>query len=139
MELRDALEASHRVPVVSNGTKFNFVPSNPWGAVGWREQNDVEVNLTEVFARRNIDFFPQSAERVHPAEKRLSLLDGTDLAYDHLVITTGPGLAFDEIPGFGPEARNPVGLLHRPCAWRKGRVRPPARQFETCHHPCSPE
>ena len=103
-ELRDALGASHRVSVVNKGTRFSFVPSNLWVAVGWRERRDVEVDLTDVFARRQIDFFPQGAERVHPAEKTVTLSDGTDLAYDYLVIATGPELAFDEIPGFGPEA-----------------------------------
>lgn len=103
-ELREALGASHRVSVVNKGTKFSFVPSNPWVAVGWRDRKDVEVDLTEVFARRHIDFFPQGAERVHPGEKRMTLSDGADLHYDYLVIATGPELAFDEIPGFGPGA-----------------------------------
>lgn len=103
-ELRDALGAEHRVSVVNKGTRFSFVPSNPWVAVGWRKRDDVEVDLTEVFRRRSIDFFPQGAERLHPAEKRVTLSDGTNLTYDYLVIATGPELAFDEIPGFGPEA-----------------------------------
>lgn len=103
-ELREALGASHRVSVVNKGTKFSFVPSNPWVAMGWRDCKDVEVDLSEVFARRHIDFFPQGAERVHPDEKRVTLSDGANLAYDYLVIGTGPELAFDEIPGFGPEA-----------------------------------
>lgn len=103
-ELRDALGAEHRVSVVNKGTRFSFVPSNPWVAVGWRKRDEVEVDLTDVFHRRSIDFFPQGAERLHPAEKRVTLSDGTDLPYDYLVIATGPELAFDEIPGFGPEA-----------------------------------
>lgn len=103
-ELRDALGAGHQVSVVNKGTRYSFVPSNPWVAVGWRDRDDVEVDLTDVFARRKIDFYPHGAERVHPAEKRLTLSDGTDLAYDYLVIATGPELAFDEIPGFGPQA-----------------------------------
>ena len=103
-EMRDALGSEHRVSVVNKGTRFSFVPSNPWVAVGWRNRDDVEVDLTEVFRRRNIDFFPQGAERVHPAERRVTLCDGKEIAYDYLVIATGPELAFDEIPGFGPEA-----------------------------------
>lgn len=103
-ELRDALASEHKISVVNKGTRFSFVPSNPWVAVGWRTRDEVEVDLTDVFGRRNIDFFPQGAERLHPSEKRITLSDGKDLAYDYLVIATGPELAFDEIPGFGPEA-----------------------------------
>ena len=103
-ELRDALGPEHRVSVVNKGARFSFVPSNPWVAVGWRDRGDVEVDLSAVFARRGIDFFPQGAERLHPAEKRLTLSDGAELSYDYIVIATGPELAFDEIPGFGPDA-----------------------------------
>ncbi|MFN3287569.1 MAG: NAD(P)/FAD-dependent oxidoreductase, partial [Sphingomonadaceae bacterium] len=48
-------------------------------------------------------FTSVGAKRVHPAENRLELNDGSSMAYDYLVIATGPDLAFDEIPGFGPE------------------------------------
>jgi sulfide:quinone oxidoreductase len=34
---------------------------------------------------------------------RLTLADGSTLDYDYLVITTGPKLAFDEVPGLGPK------------------------------------
>ena len=37
------------------------------------------------------------------AENRVELGDGSSLAYDYLVVATGPELAFDEIEGFGPE------------------------------------
>ena len=40
---------------------------------------------------------------IDPASKRIELIDGTMVAYDYLVIATGPELAFDEIEGFGPE------------------------------------
>jgi sulfide:quinone oxidoreductase len=102
-ELRDLLGAEHSVSVVSKGTQYSFVPSNPWVAVGWREREQVTVDLDEVMRRRGIALYPQGAARVHPAEKRIELGDGNSLAYDYLVIATGPELAFDEIEGFGPE------------------------------------
>ena len=40
---------------------------------------------------------------MHPAENRIDLGDGTSLAYDYLVIATGPELAFDEVEGLGPD------------------------------------
>ncbi|MDU6239729.1 MAG: FAD/NAD(P)-binding oxidoreductase, partial [Bradyrhizobium sp.] len=45
----------------------------------------------------------QGAKRVHPAENQVELTDGTMVAYDYLVVATGPELAFDEIPGLGPD------------------------------------
>jgi sulfide:quinone oxidoreductase len=72
-------------------------------AVGWRERSAVEVDLVPACARRDIDLKPQGAERVLPRENRIELLDGSSLSYDYLVIATGPELAFDEIPGFGPQ------------------------------------
>ncbi len=102
-ELRDLLGSAHRVSVVNKGTQYSFVPSNPWVAVGWRERKDTTIDLGPVMGRRGIELHPQGAKRVHPAEKRIELGDGTSLAYDYLVIATGPELAFDEIEGFGPE------------------------------------
>jgi sulfide:quinone oxidoreductase len=102
-ELRDQLGNEHKVTLVSKSSTYSFVPSNPWVAVGWRERKAVEVDLVPACARRDIDLMPQGAERVLPQEKRIQLMDGTSLSYDYLVIATGPELAFDEIPGFGPE------------------------------------
>ena len=101
-ELRDALGNGHRISVVTRGTSYSFVPSNPWVAVGWREREDIEVDLRPVFARRDIELHSQGARRLHPKENRIELADGRSLDYDYLVIATGPELAFDEIPGFGP-------------------------------------
>jgi sulfide:quinone oxidoreductase len=103
-ELREKLGREHSISVVSNGTSFRFVPSNPWVAVGWRQQADVEVDLTRTFAQSDIALYPQGARRLHPAERRVELGDGSALGYDYLVIATGPELAFDEIEGLGPEA-----------------------------------
>jgi len=101
-ELRDRLGSQHRVSVVNKGSHYHFVPSNPWVAVGWREREQVEIDLEPVFKRRNITLFPQGAKRLDPAARSIELLDGSFITYDYLVIATGPDLAFDEIPGFGP-------------------------------------
>ncbi|AKR54432.1 FAD-dependent pyridine nucleotide-disulfide oxidoreductase [Devosia sp. H5989] len=102
-ELRDALGSSHEISVINKGSEYSFVPSNPWVAVGWRERAAVTVDLEPVFKKRGIALFPQGAKRLHPDEKRIELLDGSEVRYDYLVIATGPELAFDEIQGFGPE------------------------------------
>jgi sulfide:quinone oxidoreductase len=103
-EMKEKLRPQDRLTVVNQGSTYSFVPSNPWVAVGWRERNDIAVDLAPVLARRGIEFRPEGARRVHPKESRIELNDGSFLDYDYLVIATGPDLAFDEVSGLGPEA-----------------------------------
>jgi len=91
--------------VIGQGPRYHFVPSNPWVAIGWREKQDIEVDLEDVMRRKGIRYLAQGARRVVPKENRVELEDGTSVAYDYLVIATGPDLAFDEIPGFGPNGQ----------------------------------
>ncbi|NCO88058.1 MAG: FAD-dependent oxidoreductase [Rhodobacterales bacterium] len=102
-ELRDQLRKEDTITVVTKDPTYHFVPSNPWIAVGWRDRADVTVDLAPVMKRKKIDFKPVAAQKVHPEENRVELVDGTSVAYDYLVIATGPELAFDEVPGLGPE------------------------------------
>jgi sulfide:quinone oxidoreductase len=102
-ELVPQLRREDRLTVIGQGSRYHFVPSNPWVAVGWRKQNDIEIDLNDVMRRKKIRYLTQGARRVHPAENRIDLEDGTSVSYDYLVVATGPDLAFDEVPGLGPE------------------------------------
>jgi sulfide:quinone oxidoreductase len=101
-EIKSVLGSKADVVVVNKGDTYHFVPSNPWVAIGWRERDAIEVHLPAVMAKKGIGYNSAGARRVVPAENRLELNDGTSLAYDYLVIATGPDLAFDEIEGLGP-------------------------------------
>ena len=48
-EIKDLLGSRDRLTVISNTDKYQFVPSNPWLAVGWRRQSDIEIPLVPVF------------------------------------------------------------------------------------------
>ena len=106
-ELAAQLRKADRLTLISQGSRFHFVPSNPWVAVGWRERPEIEVDLAAVMRRKRITLRPEGARRVHPAESRVELEDGSSIAYDYLVIATGPDLAFDEIEGLGPGRATP--------------------------------
>ena len=101
-EIRALLGSEHTVTVIGDGPNFSFTPSNPWVAVGWRQSKDVLLDMNDPLKRRGIEFIPVAAQSVHPAENHLMLADGRRIDYDYLVITTGPRLAFDEVPGLGP-------------------------------------
>ncbi|HMN20636.1 MAG TPA: FAD/NAD(P)-binding oxidoreductase [Ottowia sp.] len=101
-EIKAAVGAQHRVTVVNATDYFQFVPSNPWVAVGWRERREVVIDIAEPLRRKGIDFVARRVDRIDAEANRLLLDGGDELDYDYLVITTGARLAFDEVPGSGP-------------------------------------
>jgi len=103
-ELADQLRPEDKLTVINKGSTYSFVPSNPWVAVGWREREEIEVDLEPVFKKRGIAFRPEGAKKLDPTTSTIELTGGDTLTYDYLVIATGPELAFDEIEGLGPDA-----------------------------------
>ena len=104
-ELRDKLRpADHKITVVDEKTSFDFTPSNPWIGVGWRERKQTSIDIGPYLTKRSIDFIPSKVEEIDANSNTVSLENGNQLAYDYLVITTGPKLAFDEVPGTGPHS-----------------------------------
>lgn len=103
-EMKHKLRPSDRLTVVNLGETYSFVPSNPWVAVGWRKPEEITVDLAPVFRQRGIEFRSEGARRIHPGQNRIELNDGSFLDYDYLILATGPDLAFDEVPGLGPDA-----------------------------------
>ena len=60
-ELRQSLGGSHKITVINASEKFQFVPSNPWVAVGWRTgplvasvldivRNEIDIAMLDVSA-----------------------------------------------------------------------------------------
>jgi len=101
-EMRENARPEDQITVISNAPNFHFVPSNPWVAVNWRTRGDIELPIDPILRKKNIDFIPVAAKRVHPGENRIELEDGRSVDYDYLVIATGPKLAFEEVEGLGP-------------------------------------
>lgn len=102
-DLKKQLGRDHEVVLVGTSEHFQFTPSNPWVAVGWRKPDQVLVPIRPNVERKGIRFYAQPVTKIEPKLNRVQLADGEALEYDYLVITTGPELAFDEIPGLGPE------------------------------------
>lgn len=110
-ELREKLAREHRITVVSASDTFQFVPSNPWVAVGWRDRAAVTLPIGVHLERKDIAFIAKAVTAIDAPANRLTLAGGDVLDYDYLVITTGPRLAFEEVPGSGPQA----GHTHSVC------------------------
>lgn len=101
-EIRHELSSAHSVSVIGHGRWFAFTPSNPWVAVGWRTAGDIQLDAERHLSKRHIAFIDDAAAEIRTAENRVITTLGRSIPYDYLVITTGPRLAFDEVPGLGP-------------------------------------
>lgn len=102
-ELKQTLGKKHDIVLVSDSDRFEFTPSNPWVAVGWRKEGQVTIDLPELMKKHSIEFHGGGVKRLHPDDNSLELNDDSTINYDYLVIATGPKLAFEEVPGLGPD------------------------------------
>ncbi|MBI1399171.1 FAD/NAD(P)-binding oxidoreductase [Hyphomonas sp.] len=101
-EIRKAVRREDDVVVINENSFYQFLPSNPWVLVGWRDREDIVVDLEGPMKKRKIAMIVGKASKVQPEQKTVLLADGSTVSYDYLVIATGPELAFDEIDGLGP-------------------------------------
>jgi sulfide:quinone oxidoreductase len=103
-ELRKRLATEHRVTLIGSSPNFEFTPSNPWIAVGWRRPEQTSVALREPLAAKDIEWIDHPVQAIDAPRNELTVEGGRQIAYDYLVIATGPKLAFEEVAGLGPAA-----------------------------------
>ena len=101
-EIKEMLGKEHQVTVINEREDFQFVPSNPWIAVGWRERPDTSFPIRPYLDKKDIGFIAQAVVKIDPDNNSLTLADGTVETYDYLVIATGPKLNFAAVEGAGP-------------------------------------
>lgn len=144
-EIKNELRKGDTLTVISANTYFQFTPSNPWVGVGWRSKADITLDLDELLKKRKINFIPKAAAKVHPDQNLIELVSGEQVQYDILVIATGPELAFDEVPGLGPNGFTQSictveHALHAHEAWEEfcknpGPIVVGAAQAASCYGP----
>ncbi|OPX55360.1 sulfide:quinone oxidoreductase [Oceanospirillum multiglobuliferum] len=115
-EMRHKLNKEHEVTVVNERDYFQFVPSNPWVAVGWRSADEISFKIEPYLKKQNINFIAQRVDQIDPENKQITFSNQETLSYDHLLIMTGPKLAFDEVPGAGPEGGHTQSVCSLPHA-----------------------
>jgi sulfide:quinone oxidoreductase len=111
-ELKAKLGNNHQITVVNSVDYFQFVPSNPWLAVGWSKREKITFPIRSYLEKKSINFIAQPVSKIDAEQNSLQLADGQTLNYDYLVIATGPKLSFDEVEGAGPNG----GHTHSICS-----------------------
>ncbi|RDH81098.1 MAG: pyridine nucleotide-disulfide oxidoreductase [endosymbiont of Galathealinum brachiosum] len=102
-EMREELGNEHTITVINNRDHFQFTPSNPWVAVGWRTAKDIAVPLKPILDKKGIELIVDTVTELDAENNMLKFTTTAPLQYDYLVIATGPRLAFEEVPGSGPD------------------------------------
>lgn len=130
-DLKHTLGKAHEVTLVGSSEQFQFTPSNPWVAVGWRKPGQIQVPIRPNVERKGIGFIAQTVQQIDAAQNRLVLADGQAVAYDYLVIATGPRLPSRKCPARAPSIsprasaprrmRAPPGSATRPFSQTRAR------------------
>jgi sulfide:quinone oxidoreductase len=110
-DMKEKLRSGDTLTVVTDNPYWQFTPSNPWVAVNWRSREDITFDLAPYLAKKDIKLIATAAKRLHPEKNQIELADGKTVSYDFLIIATGPKLAFEEVPGTGPNG----GHTHSVC------------------------
>ena len=118
-EMKEKLGKNHEVTVVNNNDYFQFVPSNPWAAVGWRTRKEITFPIKPYLAKKKINFVHATCTKIDTDANQMHLDQGEPIDYDYLVITTGPRLAFEEVEGSGPAGHTSsiCTIDHAETAW----------------------
>ena len=82
-----------------------------WVPFGGREPKDVTFPLAPMYARKGIRFVNEAAVSFDLDARTVTTSSGTEISYDRLMLGTGPRLAFEKIPGLGPDG----GHTHSVC------------------------
>jgi len=120
-EMKAELGKQHEVTVINENEYFQFVPSNPWAAVGWRDRDSITFPIDKYLKKKKINFIKGRVNSIDPGSNKLTLASGDTVDFDYLVIATGPRLAFEEVEGAGPNGHtvSVCTIDHAEKAWEQ--------------------
>lgn len=110
LELKELVGNNHDITVIANTHNFIFFPSLIWYPFGLREEKDVTFDVRDNYIKHHINFI--EAEVTHfDLEKNLIFTKTTEpIAYDYILVATGPKVDYDYIPGLRQYSHSIVGL-----------------------------
>ena len=102
-ETRRLVGDQHEIVVLDPRDHFTFIPSLIWVPFGLRDARSVTFPLEPVYRKKGIRFINEAAAEIDPLSRSVTTTSGERLEYDRLFIGTGPRLAFEKVPGLGPD------------------------------------
>ncbi|MBD1860037.1 MULTISPECIES: NAD(P)/FAD-dependent oxidoreductase [Leptolyngbya] len=111
-ELRHLLPDCHTVTLISEQPKFTFIPGLARVALDIDPLDHFQLEIEPLARQHGLDLVNGRVTAFNPHSKRITVENGQTIDYDYVVIATGPGFAFDQIPGLGPHG----GYTHSICS-----------------------
>jgi sulfide:quinone oxidoreductase len=102
IELAESLEGKHDITVVADSHLFTFIPSLIWYPFGLRSDEDITFDVRDQYNKHHIKFIEEKVISFD-MDNRLVITNNQSIAYDYLLIATGPKVDFDSVPGLGPK------------------------------------
>lgn len=110
LELKELVGDNHDITVIANTEKFLFFPSLIWYPFGLRQEKDITFDVRPIYESHRIEFIHDEVTGFEPQENRVLRKQGPPVAYDYLLIGTGPKVDYDYIPGLREHSHSIVGL-----------------------------
>ena len=98
LELKRKAGKDHQVVMIDKSPLFLFIPSLIWVPFGRREIKDISFRKDAILTKKGVEFMQAEAIEVDTKNQLVKTNKG-DVFYDHLVIATGPKVAYDVAPG----------------------------------------
>lgn len=103
LEVKKRMKGDVEITVLDPRDRFTFIPSLIWVPFGGRDADDIQFELEPMYAKQGIRFLNTAASHIDMTNRTVETVDGNSIPYDRIVVATGPRLAFERIPGLGPE------------------------------------
>ncbi len=108
------LEAALEVTLISSGSTFTACPMSSEVVAGLRELKQQEFGY-DAIARAGVTVMRSRATAVDSTARKVTLADGSTLAYDRLVVAPGIDIDWQGLPGYDRKAAEKM-----PHAWQAG-------------------
>ena len=108
------LDPKLQVNLVEPNQTFTACPFSNEVIAGMRELPAQQFGYDRI-AASGVTIIQQAAATVDPQKRAVTLIDGTSLGYDRLVLSPGIDLRFDALPGY-----DEAGSAKMPHAWKAG-------------------
>lgn len=103
-ELRHLLPKPHRVTLIAEHDQFTFIPGLIQVALGLKSLHHVQLDLAPLARRHSLHLIRGAVTALQPEQRQLTVAGQPQpIYYDYLALATGASLAFDLIPGLGPQ------------------------------------